>query len=132
MLEYKINDAQVLITGFSDKPITHIDIPEFIDGHPVTGIQLVLFPHIIAINIPKSVKYIYESCFIYAHQLTYINNIKLNTGVNLINDNFIYFISSSHTIIYKVKFNIIDDKVLSVYEKDRYIICGRLRNKNFN
>ena len=115
MFKYEINNGEVLITGSDDESVTYIDIPEFIDGYPVTGIQLIVFPGTTSINIPKSVKYIYESCFIYASNLTYINNIKLNDGFNFINDSFIYLGHKSFGVVYKIKFKICDDYVCMSY-----------------
>lgn len=110
MFRYEINNGEVLIIDLDRSDHTHIDIPEFINSYPVTGVQFILL-NLVSINIPKSVKYIYESCFIYASNLTYINNIKLNDGFNLINDSFIYLSPKTFGIVYKIKFKIYDDYV---------------------
>lgn len=111
MFRYEINDGEALIIALDRSDCTHIDIPEFINGYPVTGTQLIIFPGTTSINIPKSVSYIYECCFIYASNLTHINNNKLNDGFNFINDSFIYLAPKSFGAIYKIKFKICDDYV---------------------
>lgn len=131
MFRYEINDGEALINDFTDKLVTHIDVPEFIDGYPVTGVQFILF-NLVSINIPKSVKYIYGSCFIYASNLTHINNNKLNDGFNLINDSFIFLGHKNFKIVYKIKFKICDDYVCMSYNTFNHLINGCIYSGKFN
>lgn len=132
MFRYEIIDGEALIIDFTGKSGTHIDIPEFIEGYPVTGIQVILFSNIHSINIPISVKYIYESCFIYANNLTYINNIKLNDGFNLINDNTILLSPKSYGVCYKIKFKICDDYVCIYYNTILNYVHDCMYSDKFN
>lgn len=132
MFRYEINDGEALITGSDDESVTYIDIPEFINGYPVTDIQLIVFPGTTSINIPKSVSYIYECCFIYASNLTHINNNKLNDGFNFINDSFIYLAPKTIRLVYKIRFKICDDYVCMSYNTFNHLINGCMYSSNFN
>ena len=72
--EYKIIENKVIITGFNDSSITHIEIPNEIDGYPVTMIGSLETLYTNELIIPNSVNNI--SCIGLRNHgmLKYINN----------------------------------------------------------
>ena len=124
--EYTIENNEVTITNIcDDNSSILIDIPEFIEGYPVTTIkQHLKYTHDKTkyINIPRSVNKIRPSMFF--DRLTHINNIKLG-DFTIIDDNFIY----CESLIYVIKYQIGVDYVSENYygniryflEKYRYI-----------
>ena len=68
--EYCIINNEVMITGYSNAFSTKINIPEFIDGLPVTGIGEQAFYSVLCVEsliIPKSVAYIHWNIFVFNH-----------------------------------------------------------------
>lgn len=154
MFKYEIIDGEVTITGIKDEAIESILVPKFIDNHQVTGIgryafgcshnvrNIILQDSIInvgydafancggleSITIPNSVNYIDSTCLLSCSQLIEINGFKLNGGVNIINNRFIYY----NTWIYKIIYQICDDYYYYCYVDNGYFIDGLDYYKNFN
>lgn len=88
--EYVIENGEVTITGVKDKFIRSVEIPEFIEGYPVTGIA----------------PYSFESCI-------YLTNIIIHSGVTRIS---YYAFQSSYGRIYNnvkiIKNHIINNKFI--------------------
>lgn len=105
MFEYKIENNEVTIIEVKDKSLTVIDIPEFIDGYPVTKLShyFVRFCDLLTnINIPNSVNKIPFFTLSNCNSLIYINSIKLKEGVNIVNNKFIVRGKHSYKIIYQI------------------------------
>lgn len=141
MFKYEIIDGEVAITGYKDKTVTHIDIPEFIDGYPVISITNGGFYNcgeLVSVNIPNSVVRIGSESFFTCLSLKSINNIDLVFGINFIGDKFIYQNTFLFSIIYGVSSQICSDYVCCILDKSNrysyknsYYIDGELRNKTF-
>jgi hypothetical protein len=76
--EYKIENGEVTITGIKDETVESIEIPEFIEGYPVTNINnrcLRFCNSLTKININSSVNSIHYYAFGSCGSLTYINGV---------------------------------------------------------
>ena len=105
--DYKIENNEVTIIEVKDKSLTVIDIPEFIDGYPVTNIGEYAFCrcfYLYDIKIPKSVNNIDFSALYYFNS-QYINGEKIIDSLNIINDKFIY----RNGFVRKIKYQISND-----------------------
>lgn len=120
-MEYIIENGEVIITNIGDDNSVLIDIPEFIEGYPVTKIVQDTrcgFFSLRYLNIPKSINNVDPYVFTYTPNLTYINNVKLEDMV-IINNNFIY----SHQLLYKIKYEICGEYTSYNYYGDiRYFL----------
>ena len=126
--EYKTENGEVIIVGYKDKTVTHLEIPSEIDGYLITGIDNFMFRNfnsLKTIHIPNSVTNIGLDAFSYCETLKYINGIKVNRGLNLINNRFIYY----NELTYKICYNICKDYVSSNCYDMRYFI-GNVRFDN--
>lgn len=104
MFEYKIENNEVTIIETMDKSLTVIDIPEFIEGYPVTNIGEFAFCRCFSlydIKIPKSVNNI-DFHALYYFNSQYINGEKIVGSVNIINNKFIYRNRLVRKIIYQI------------------------------
>lgn len=91
---YFIRNGEVTITGFRDDGCESLNVPEFIEGYPVTDIK-----HL-SLGISSRLKY--------------INGVRIEPGVNIINNKFILFYKPKcvyDKFIYKIKYKIGDDYV---------------------
>ena len=104
--KYKIDNGEVTITGIKNWYAypTIIDIPELIDGYPVTtlGNNAFISAFVTHLNLPKSINGIGYFTFSDCEKLTYINNIRVKYGVNVINDRFIYYDKGVSKIYYQI------------------------------
>ena len=129
-MEYIIENGEVIITNIGDDNSVLIDIPEFIEGYPVTTIKRELrssFDRLRYINIPMSVNKIDTPVFIYASKLTHINDT-INDGFIIINNKFIY----CYLLVYVIKYQIGDDYVSEdSYGDVRYFIDEYRYIENF-
>ena len=115
MLRCRIENNEVTITGVKYNSIKYIEIPKFIDGYPVTEID--------------------PDCF-YRVKIMNINGKYIIDGVNLINDNFIYYNKGGcdgYKLIFKIKYQISDDYT-TMYGDDYccYFIENNFYNPVFN
>ena len=98
---FKINilNNEAIITSYEDKLVTYLEIPEYIEGYPVTSLGHWCFnghSFLEKITIPNSVKLIYGGVFYDCHSLReinipnsvkYIGNDSFNSCISLININ---------------------------------------------
>lgn len=130
--EYKIIENKVIITGFNDSSITHIEIPNVIDGYPVTMIGSLETLYTEELIIPNSVNDI--SCIGLRNHgmLKYINAQPIIDGFCVINNRFIYY----HGMVYRIVYNIGGDYFVGYsmlsYSYNCYFIDGFLYYENFN
>jgi hypothetical protein len=85
-LYYTIDDDQITITGLADDSITELEIPNYIEGLPVTAIYDEAFKecrNIITVTIPDSVTSIGAGAFWFCENLT---SIVIPDGVTKIED----------------------------------------------
>lgn len=154
MFEYKIENGEVTITGIKDKTVESIIIPKEIDGYPVTNIdnyaldclpkvRNIIIPDSIlnishdtfancrsleTINIPDSIINIGSDCLLGCRLLIKINNIKLNKGINIINNRFIYH----NTWVCKILNQIGNDYYHECYGENGYFIDNIEYGEIFN
>ena len=140
--EYKIIENKVIITGFNDSSITHIEIPNVIDGYPVTMMWKDAFNgyrYLKSVIIPDSVTRIGPSAFCGCHSLETINipdyvteigacafyncsllkSINVPNSVNRIGGNCFYNCRSLKKINgekYNKKFSLINNKIIGSYD----------------
>lgn len=91
-ITYFIRNGKVTITGFRDDGCESLNIPESINGYQVTNIRS------------------YASFQL--DKLKYVNGVKIERGVNIINNKFILFYIPERVFdkfIYKIKYKINDD-----------------------
>lgn len=145
--EYKIIENKVIITGFNDSSITHIEIPNEIDGYPVSMIwrdafngyrylKSVTIPDsVISMNvctfygclslkmiiIPNSVEYIGSNSFRGCKSLKKINDNKFINVLTVINNKLI----SSDDQFYTVKYQIGDDYCGNQYGNKLFYFINR-------
>lgn len=103
--EYRIVNNEIIITGYSDSSSTEINIPEFIDGLPVTGIGEQSFYCVLYVEslmIPNSVVDIHWNIFSFNHEIKYINNNKVTGESHVINNRHIYCGGDIYDIIYQI------------------------------
>lgn len=121
--KYRIENNEVIITGYSDLFSTEINIPEFIDGLPVIGIDEQSFYCVLyveSLTIPNSVVDIHWNIFSFNHEIKYINNNKATGETHVINDRHIYCGGDIYDIIYKIG----GDYYCSAGINKRYFIDG--------
>ena len=93
-MKYVITNNEVTITALCDTEDYSIDVPEFIEDYPVTDIK-----HL-SVGLSSRLKY--------------VNGIRIEPGVNIINNKFILFYRPEYEfdkLIYKIKYKIGDDYV---------------------
>lgn len=128
---YIIENNGITITGYKNKTITNIEIPNKIGDYPVSKIRDIDIDFnslVIKIDIPKSVNDI-ESCALLSFntELKYINNLEVTDGVNIINDKFVYY----NSVIYKITYKICDDYYCKYDDELRYFTNNELFYGNF-
>lgn len=140
--EYNIIENKVIITGFDDSSITHIEIPNEIDGYPVTMIWKNCFNgyrYLKSVIIPDSVTRIGPSAFCGCHSLETINipdyvteigagtfyncsllkSINIPNSVNRIGGNCFYdcrFLTKINSKKYNRAFSLINNKIIESYD----------------
>ena len=145
--EYKTENGEVIIVGYKDKTVTHIEIPSEIDGYPVTTItnatfngcnhlKSVIIPNSVTsmnvctfygclslkmIIIPNSVEYIGANSFRGCKSLKKINDNKFINGLTVINNKLI----SSDDQFYTVKYQIGDDYCGNQYGNKFFYFINR-------
>ena len=121
--KYRIVNNEIIITGYSDSSSTEINIPEFIDGLPVTGIGEQSFYCVLYVEslmIPNSVVDIHWNIFSFNHEIKYINNNKVTGESHVINNRYIYCGGDIYDIIYQIG----GDYYCSAGINKRYFIDG--------
>jgi hypothetical protein len=124
MFEYEIIDNEVTITGYNDRSVESIIIPETIEGHPVTKIDLYCFwfhKALISLYIPKSITHIPHIALQCTHSLKYINNDMILNRATIINNRFILIDDLCYTITHQIGYD--------YYCRGYYIIDGRILRK---
>lgn len=130
MFDYKIENNEVTIIEVKDKSLTVIDIPEFIDGLPVTSLSDTTFCRCFSlydIKIPKSINNI-DFHALYYFKSQYINGEKIIDSLNIINDKFIYRNRLVRKIIYQIG---VDYCSINNSSYILYLINCDLYTKNF-
>jgi hypothetical protein len=82
MFGYEIEDCEITITGIKDRSTTLIEIPEFIEGYPVTKIDVGCFGDYMGTNI--------------------INNVKVENNFCVIRNKWIYYYGAIYKIIHQI------------------------------
>lgn len=103
--KYRIVNNEVIITGLIDDFVKEINIPELIDGLPVTGIGEQSFYCVLYVEslmIPNSVVDIHWNIFSFNHEIKYINNNKVTGESHVINNRHIYCGGDIYDIIYQI------------------------------
>jgi hypothetical protein len=118
--EYKIENGEVTIVGYSNVLATEINIPKTIDGYPVTNISDSAFyglELLIYLTIPKSINFISYNALFGCAFLNRINDIEIINGFCIINDRFIF----DYETIYRIKHQIGDDYCVFNCYRDGYM-----------
>lgn len=126
--EYVIENGEVTITGIKDKFIKSIEIPEFIDGLPVTTIGHKAFydcSSLSMIIIPTTINKIFYTSFDNLYGVT-INSTKI-TGYHIINNKFIASAYNFLTILNQIG----DDYVIKTDLNWFYLMGTQLYMDNF-
>lgn len=129
--KYRIVNNEVIITGYSDLSSTEINIPEFIDGLPVTCIDEHAFHgvlHVEYLILPNSIVDIHWNIFSYDHKISYINDNKVSGYIHVINNRYIYYRGGINYIIYQIG----GEYYCSVGDNKRYFINGLRYWVDFN
>jgi hypothetical protein len=74
MFKYHVIDDEIVISGVNNQNVVSLEIPEFIDGLPVTGIGEQAFYSVLCVEsliIPKSVVNIDMDVFAYDSRLKF-------------------------------------------------------------
>lgn len=162
MFEYRVKNNEVRIISIKDGCVESIEIPESIDGHQVTDIPHGIFSfnnRVVSVTLPNSIisidNYVFYNCFQLKEitipnsvnnigsnifrgctKLSNINGINIKEGINVINNKFIYYInpiSISSNMVFKIKYQILDDYVTeSPIDHVRYIIDSYIYSWWFN
>lgn len=132
MFEYEIVDGEVTITGYKDKTVESIEFPEFIEGYLVTKINGNPFSSIAdlsVVQIPKNIKTINSTIFLFNYKLRYINGIELNSVFKIIDERLIYYYNG----LFFIDYVICDDCSFRYGRtKDNYIINNEFFKFDFN
>ena len=95
--KYRIIDGEIILCDYICQSIsefpTSVIIPELINNYPVTKISGSLFAYkypLVEVVIPDSIKHMDYYSFYDCNNLTTINGIKLERGINIINNRFIF------------------------------------------
>lgn len=121
--KYRIENNEVIITGYSDLSSTEINIPEFMGGLPVIGIDEHSFYGVLRVDhliVPNSVTNIHWNIFSFNHEIKYINNNKVTGESHVINNRHIYCGGDIYDIIYQIG----SDYYCSADIHKRYFIDG--------
>ena len=119
--KYRIENNEVIITGYSDLSSTEINIPEFMDGLPVIGIDKHAFYGVSPVDrlmVPNSVVNIDEDVFAYSSRLKYINNIEIKDKFCVINNRHVWH----NTDILYIKYQICGNYYCEYRDEFRYFI----------
>lgn len=107
--EYEINDGEITIRWLKDnRSVTSIDIPEFIDGYPVTNIS----------------HYALDS-----KSLSEVNGLNINDDLCVINNKFILHMRFTYKISYQIGKEYCS--YFTVHWNYRYFMDGILYDINF-
>ena len=132
MLKYEIYDGKASIIGVMDKSIKSIVIPDTIEGYPVTKICGNPFSSIAdlsVVQIPKNIKTINSTIFLFNYKLRYINGIELNSVFKIIDERLIYYYNG----LFFIDYVICDDCSFRYGRtKDNYIINNEFFKFDFN
>lgn len=93
-MKYVISNGEATITALCDSGDYSIDVPEFIEGYPVTDIK----------HLSLGLSY----------RLKYVNGIRIEPGVNIINNKFILLYMPRYMFdkfMFKIKYKICDDYI---------------------
>lgn len=126
--EYVIENGEVIITGVEDKFIKSIEIPEFIDGLPVTTIGHKAFydcSSLSMIIIPTTINKIFYTSFDNLYGVI-VNNIKISS-YHIINNKFIVGAYNFLTIYNQIN----HDYIVKTDEDSFYLIGEQLYQNNF-
>lgn len=129
--KYRIVNNEVIITGYSDLSSTEINIPEFMDGLPVIGIDEHSFYGVLRVDhliVPNSVTNIHWNIFSSNHEIKYINNNKVTGETHVINNRWIYYRGDINYIIHQIG----SDYYCNVGNNKRYFINGLRYWVDFN
>lgn len=131
--EYNIVDNEVIITGLIDDFVKEINIPEFIDGYPVTSIGDGAFLtnfHLKRITIPNSVNNVGYAVFGIYQELEYINNIITSNYHNnvIVNNKLIFWENNLFVILFEIS----GDYCCKIGEGLRYFIYDNVYLINFD
>ena len=130
--KYKIDNGEATITGIKNwfRLPTIIDIPESIDGYPVTEINYSAFwghDRAISIIIPITIINIEHECFWGCNSINEINGVKLENGLCLINNRHVWYDRD----IFKINHQIGGDYHCSAGDFKGYIIDSIVYRKHF-
>lgn len=131
---YEIENGEVIILDYKDKTVESIDIPEFIEGLPVTKISDWVFfdcDQLLYITIPKSVINISYSILFACESLNRINNVEIINDYCIINNKFIYDCESISMIIHQISDDYYVSFSDSVDSTENYYIEHLLYDKEF-
>lgn len=131
-LTYQIFNDEIIIRGVIDKSATQINIPEYIEGYPVTEICTYAFRlcrNLEDINIPDSIVNISHNILYEHFYLKYINGHRIKNGFCLINNRFMYWKS----YIYMIRYQICGDYICDFTEGEyRYFIDKKRYYRDFS
>lgn len=131
--KYRIIDGEIILCDYICQSIsefpTSVIIPELINNYPVTKISGSLFAYkypLVEVVIPDSIKHMDYYSFYDCKNLTAINGIKLERGINIINNRFIF----DCNMVYKIAYCICNDYI-TIYGDDKmYFINNRIFTDN--
>lgn len=132
MFKHHVIYDEIVISGVDNRNVVSVEIPEFINGYPVTSIESHSFSwcdNLTNIKIPNSVINIDGDAFEYNTSLKFINNVEIKGGFCVINNRHIWF----RTDIFKINYQIGGDYcVYTDYIDLRYFINNEKYYKYFN